>query len=205
MSVSILEEKITPDLKWGKIEDIPNFPLSSFADIKQQVGANKFSIGIDFTTSNQLAEWLYGKGHCIFFLILASAPTIVAIASIVLAFVLGNYWILLGIILGFIGQFLSNPYNPLKSFLKPIIGILFLIFLYGLWQGKETIAYLTAFFVLPFFINSYLYEMNQNRLKAVAIQSEKVFIYLYQTGKLGLKDNSSEQCYWHFDGAECPK
>jgi hypothetical protein len=29
------------------------------------------------------------------------------------------------------------------------------------------------------------------------LQSERIFIFLYQTGKLGLKDNSTLQMYWH--------
>jgi hypothetical protein len=201
MSVQQLEEKIAGDLKWNKIENIPDFPLANFDEVKRGVEANKFSLGIDFTTSNQLAQWLYGQGHKFFFLILASTPIIVAITSLVLAFVLGNYWLLLGLILGFAGQLLSNPYNSSKNFWKPVVGTLFLVFLYGLWQGKETITYLSAFFVFPFFINSYLYGMNQGKLERVALQSEKIFIYLFQSGKLGLKDNSNEQMYWHREKA----
>lgn len=197
MHTKHLEEQITPKLKWRKIEDIPDFPLNSFEDVKRRVEANQFGLGIDFTTSNELAQWLYGGGHKLFFLLLASTPIIVAIASLVLAFVLGNYWLLVGVVLGFAGQFLSNPYNPSKNFWKPIVGILFLVFVYGLWQGKETMTYLSAFFIFPFFINTFLYGMNQNKLEAVAMGSENIFIYLYQTGKLGLKDNSNEQMYWH--------
>jgi len=92
---------------------------------------------------------------------------------------------------------MSNPYNPSKNFWKPIVGILFLVFLYGLWQSKETITLLSAFFVFPFFINSFLYNMNQNKLMEAALNSEKIFIFLYQTGKLGLKHNESHKSYWH--------
>lgn len=192
-----LEEQITPELKWRKIEEIPNFPLNSFEDVKQRVEANQYSIGIDFSTANELTLWLYGGGYKLFFLLLASTPIIVAILSLVLAFVLGNYWLLSGIVLGFAGQFLSNPYNPTKNFWEQIVGILFLVFVYGLWQGKETMTYLSACFVFPFFINSFVYSMNQNRLKAIAMQSEKIFIFLWQNGKLGLKDNSTGQMFWH--------
>ena len=39
--------------------------------------------------------------------------------------------------------------------------------------------------------------MNQNKLTEVALNSEKVFIFLYQAGKLGLKHNESDKSYWH--------
>jgi len=197
MNTKYLEEQITLKLKWNKIEEISNFPLNSFEDMKRRVGANQYSIGIDFSTSNEFAQWLYGGGHKLFFLLLASTPIIVAILSLVLAFIFGNYWLLIGVILGFAGQLLSNPYNPSKNLWKSIVGILFLVFVYGLWQGKETMAFLPAFFIFPFFINSFVYSMNQDKLKAVAMQSEKIFIFLYQNGKLGLKDNSNEQMYWY--------
>lgn len=199
MSIITFEEKITPELKWKKIEDIPNFPLSSFNEVKQKLKTGEFSVGIDFTTSNEFAQWLYGPGHKNFFLLLASTPIIVAITSLVLAFVLDNYWLLSGVILGFAGQLLSNPYNSLKNFWKPVVGTLFLVFLYGLWQGKETITYLSAFFVFPFFINSYTYSMNQGKLERVVLESEKIFIFLYQNEKLGLKHNESGKAYWNFE------
>lgn len=199
MHTKHFEEKISADLKWEKIEDIPNFPVSNFDEVKQKLKTNVFSIGIDFTTANQLAQWLYGKGFSIFFTILASTPIIVAILAVILAFVLGNYWLLIGVILGFAGQLMSNPYNPSKNFWKPVVGTLFLVFLYGLWQNKETITYLSAFFVFPFFINSYLYDMNQGKLERVALESEKIFIYLYQNGKLGLKHNENGKSYWNHE------
>src|SRR3989344_848735 len=195
--VSAFEERIIPKLKWNKIADIPNFPLNSFEDVKRRVETNQFDLGIDFTTSNELAQWLYGQWHKFFFLILASTPIIVVIASLVLAFALGNYWLLAGVVLGFVGQFLSNPYIPSKKFWKPIVGLLFVIFVYSLWQGKETMTYLSAFFVFPFFTNSYVYRMNQGKLERVALQSEKIFIYLFQSGKLGLRDNANGQSHWH--------
>jgi len=195
MHTKHLEEQITPKLKWNKIGDIPNFPLNSFEDVKRRVEANQFGIGIDFTTSNELAQWLYGSGYKLFFLLLASTLHIVVITSFVLAFILGNYWLLAGVVLGFAGYFLSNPYNPSKKFWKPIASLLFLVFAYGLWQDKETMTYLSAFFVFPFFINSFLYSMNQSKLKAVAMNSENIFIYLYQIEKLYLRDNSNKQMY----------
>ena len=202
--INQFEEQITPDLKWQKIEDIPDFPLSNFNEVKQKIQTKEFSIGIDFTTSNQLAQWLYGQGHKYFFLLLASTPIIVAIAALILSFIFGNFWLLLGVVLGFAGQLLSNPYNPSKNFWKPVVGTIFLVFLYGLWQGQQTITYLSAFFVFPFFINSYMYSMNQGKLELVALESEKVFIYLYQNGKLGLKHSESGKAYWDFESKKRP-
>jgi len=191
------EKQIEPKLKWERVEEIPDFPIPNFEEVKKKASTDEFSIGIDFTTANELAQWLYGKGHTIFFLVLASTPFIVAIASFVLSVVFKNWWLLAGVPLGFLGQFMANPYNPSKNFWKPIVGMLFLVFVWAVWQGKVTAAFLSACFVFPFFINSCVYRMNQNKLMEVALNSEKVFIFLYQNGKLGLRHNESGKSYWH--------
>ncbi|MDP3985244.1 MAG: hypothetical protein Q8P82_00630 [bacterium] len=90
MNTKHFEEKISAELKWNKIDDIPDFPCSNFNEVKQKIKENIFSIGIDFTTANQLAQWLYGKGFSIFFTMHATTPIIVAILGVNLAFALAN-------------------------------------------------------------------------------------------------------------------
>lgn len=197
MHTKHLEEQITPKLKWKKIEQIHDFPISNFEEVKKKTNTDEFQVGIDFSTANELAQWLYGKGHMIFFLALASTPFIVAAVSVVLTIILKNWWLLAGVPLGFFGQFMANPYNPSKNFWKPIVGILFLVFVWAVWQGGIIAAFLSAFFVFPFFINSFVYSMNQNKLREVAMNSQRVFIFLYQIGKLGLKNNNTGESYWH--------
>lgn len=70
MNTKHFEEKILAELKWNKIDDIPDFPFSNFDEVKQKLKENVFSIGIDFTTANQLAQWLYGNRKIIFRLLL---------------------------------------------------------------------------------------------------------------------------------------
>ncbi len=197
MYIRHLEEQIKPKLKWNKIEDIPDFPISNFKELKKMVANGEFQIGIDFSTANTLAEWLYGKGYAIFFLILASTPFIVAILSIILVIVFKNLWLIIGLPLGFLGMFMSNPYNPSKKFWESMIGLLFLIFLWAMWQEKLVTAFLSASFVVPFLINRFVYSMNQNKLRKVVMNSEKIFIFLYQTSKLGLKNNKTGEIYWY--------
>jgi hypothetical protein len=197
LSIHQLEERITPQLNWKKIEEVPEFPLKSFDEVKQRVASNQFGIGLDFTTANQVAQGLYGKGYAVLFTILASVPMIGVLLAIGASIWLGNYWLLAGAPLAFIGQFLSNPYNPAKSFANGLQGVFILILLYALWQNSETATYLPLFFVVAFWVNRSLYRRNQARLIRVALQSERIFIFLYQTGKLGLKDNSTLQMYWH--------
>lgn len=211
MNRKYLEEQVTPELKWKKIEDIPNFPLNSFEDVKRHVEANQFSVGIhvgsEFEHRDKLVlRLLYSASqdiHYNFFFFLSKTPEIIIIIlPLVLAFALGNYWLIVGTVLGILpGVHYNDPSKEyfLRRSLKYMLVFLFFVFVYGLWQGKETITYLSAFFIFSFFIDNLSHSMKQNKLKNSAMQSEKIFIFLYQAGKLGLKDNSNEQMYWHIE------
>ncbi len=197
MLANRFEQQNTPELKWNRIEDIPDFPISTYEEVKQKVASKEFLLGIDYTTANHLGQWLYGKGYTAFSYILSCAPFLVAIASPILAIILRNWWLLAGMLLGFIGQLSSNPFNPWRGFLRLIAATVFLVFIWASSQARMTVALLSAFFVFPFFINGFLYSMNQKKLYRVALDSEKIFIFLYQTGKLGLKHRESGKSYWN--------
>ncbi len=199
MRIKELEQHIEGKLKWDKVDKIPDFPANNFQEVHQLVKSGKYTVGVNYTTSNELARWLYGNMYGWYFLLLASTPFIAIIVSIILAITLSNFWLLLGIPLGFIGQFTSNPYNPSRGFFNTLVYILFIVMLWALISGNETLAYIISFYVVPFRINSYLYYHNQDKLKEIALKNETVFIYLYQGGQLGLRDNSSNQSYWHFE------
>lgn len=189
MQTNYLEEKILSEIRWNKVEDIPDFPLKSFEDLQQQIEAKKFNVGIDYGISNRLAEWLYGKRYAISHYLLTWIPFIFAIVSIILALILKNYLLLLGIPFSIIAMITADPINPSRDFMTFIASLSFLLFVYGLWKGNETITYLPLFFVIPFLAIRHLFYRNQNKLIEIALNSEKLFIYLYQNNYLSLKDN----------------
>jgi len=133
--ISQIDEFI-PDseLKWDRIEDIPDFPIGSFQELKQQIDENSFSLGVDFSASNRIAPWFYGSVRRAFFSFLVMFPFFVFIIVLISFFFLKDFWLLLGIIFGFLGFYLASPYNPFRKFLD-FVGILLLILLcYTFWK-----------------------------------------------------------------------
>lgn len=197
-SVERLEKQISPKLRWKTIEEIPDFPLRSFSDVTHNIEEERFSIGIDYDISNQYAIWLYGPAHELFFALLVNTPFIVAIALGVLALFLRSYWPLFGIVLAFVGYLLGFPRNPLNKSFKSISVLVVLFSLLAFWRGLWPTALLSDCLALTFFIEDFVNNMNQNKLKWVALNSEKIFVFLYQNGKLGLKDNKNAKTYWNY-------
>lgn len=181
MSVKSFEEEITPKLKWERVEDIPNFPLESYDEVKKKLSTYEYSIGIDDVIAMDATKWLYSLEYASFFTLMTWIPFIIAVVAIVLAFVLGNYWLLFGFVISLVAAFvLAIPTMPFRRFLTIVAVVIFFIFLYGLWRGNETITYLSAFFVFPFFIARYSFTMARGKLRRVALDSQKIFIYFYQ-------------------------
>jgi hypothetical protein len=191
------ESEISNELKWNNVENIPNFPMDSFTELQNAISNKTYSVGVDFTTANQLSSWIFGKVYTVLYFILTWVPYIVIAASIVLAIALNNYWMIIGIALAFFGMLFSNPYNPAKSFWSFISVVIFCVFVYGVLNKSETIALLSAFFVVPFFTNSYLYKSNSYRVRKLALSSEKVFIYLFQNDKMYLRNNATNKIHSH--------
>jgi len=199
MNLYDIEKEITPKLKWGKIEEIPSFPAKSFEELKRMIQSQTLQIGADFSTSNLLAESLYGKAYANFHYFLTWIPIIIAVLSLILAFILGNYWFIVGVPLSLSSMILANPYNPFKHLMTLLALILILVSGYGIWNQNETLSYLPIFFIIPFFIIRLLYNMNQKKLINTALRSEQLLIYLYQTHSLYLKDSSSGLMYSYWE------
>jgi hypothetical protein len=192
-----IDQMFGSKLNWKVIEEIPNFPMNNYGEVISEISNNKFSFALSPNIANDFAQGFYSKGYALFNTFLASALVFVTIISITMAIVLRNYWLLLGVVIGFLGQLLAIPNAPFKSIVKPFIGILFFAFVYGLWQGQETMTYLSAFFICPFLMVTYLYDLNQARLSTLFMKSQTLFIYLYQSGYLGIKDVISGQTFWN--------
>ena len=192
------ETRIEPEMKWTRVQDIPDFPFTTFGDARAKIQSGEYATGADFTASNMFARWLYGDAYKYFFLLLASTPFIGVLVSIALSVWLNNYWLLFGVLLGFLGQFTSNPYNPSKGFFNMLVAGLVALFGWFFYSNNETGTILVAFYVIPFWLNRYIYKHNQKKLTDTALGSEKLFIYLYQTAKLGFKDKSGKS-YWHME------
>lgn len=195
MLIDDFQSRIEKELKWKRIEDIPELPAGNFAEVKQKASSGEFSVGIDFTTANELAAWMYGRRYATLFLFLTWVPYLAVLMSIVLAIAMKSSALLLGIPVIIVAELGSNPYIPFRRVFNGIFLVAVLGFLWALWTDTQLLVYLSGFFVVSFWTNRHLYNRNSKKLRQVALGSEAIFIYLYQIGKLGLKDSTGTM-YW---------
>jgi hypothetical protein len=190
------ERNVEPRLKWSRVGDIPAFPCKTLEEIRERVNAGDLALGIDYGLALTVAERAYGQQYAFTNAAIGFLPFLLALALIVLAFYQKNYLLLIGVPLCILGTFLSSPYTRLTVLRVALSGVL----VWALWTGRTTVAALTASFLVPSWIGRYVYTHSQNKLKAVALSSEVLFISLYQSGLLGLKDGATNTSYWDMDG-----
>ncbi len=193
------EKIIKPELKWKSIDLIPDFPFENLEQLRYAERERIISFGIDFSAANQFASSLYGAVYTYFFLFVSATWIWTGFASIVISFILGNYWLLLGIPLAFIAFFVSNPFNPAKGFFSLINIICIGLIIYAVFYGHTTLMWFGLFFSIPFIMNRFIYKLNRDKLKSIATQSETIFLYLFEIGALGIRINRTNETIWSSD------
>ena len=196
-----LENAVAIHLKWRTVADIPDFPFPSFDEATKKIEEDQFSVGIRHEDADHVALRLIGsRADLVLWQFLGSAQFLTAGASILLALILRNPLLLVGLPLGFLGTLLSNPYNPLRRLLGAGALALSLLFFWTVVQGQHSTPYLLALFVLPFWMSRLFYRLNWLKTKRAVLASETLFIFLYQSGCLGFEDRATHRTYWDREG-----
>ena len=196
LSTEKLEARVRQFLKWNSVGEVPNFPFTSFEEL--QIGATNgtYTLGIDYTTSNNFAWSLYGFLYSFFFLFFATAPLLAIISSIICAFYLKSYVLFLGVPIPFFAWLFSNPYNLFRSAMSLIAFVIAGIALVLLISGKVVPLIFCLLFVVPFYMNRFIYQLNKDKFRLVLLNSEPIFLYFYQHGKVGFKCNVTGNSFW---------
>lgn len=197
MSVVEFEKQVSPQLKWRRVEDIPEFPFKNLQDVRERVRSRELTIGIDHDAVLDAANKLYSQSYAVTQAAVLSAPLLFAVASSVLALVFHNYLYLAGVPLAIV-SFLSSSGNPYRFGILSSIALPLLT--WAIWSGRTAIVVLLTAFLAVSWIIKLVFRHNQNKLIDVALNFEGIFIYLYQSGMLGIKDKSTNKTYWDIDG-----
>jgi hypothetical protein len=201
MNLQQIEEGLLAKLTWETVGDIPEFPFENFADLQLADNNGRFLVRIwPSAFTNELASWIHGRGYATLFALFYNAPFFIAIVSIVLVFVLSNYWLLLGIVLGFGGHgygiYRSTPEARSKPIPFMLYGSLILLGI-AIWGGLQTLAILCTFWIYPSLTSIFVNRTNKLKLKHLAMRSEPVFMMLYLEGEIIIRDSTDGEVYQH--------
>lgn len=185
-----VEAKLKQDLRWPNVEAIPGFPVPDFETLQRKSASGDFTVRVDAKAALETAQWAFGKAHYLLTSLLTWVPFLTAIAAIPAAFVLGRVAALLLAPTALIAMVVAVPGVPAKRFFKlsALVASGFAVWFAA--QGATLGALLLGGYALSYWAVRLAYYWNGLVVWAAVLNSEPLFIILYQSRGVCLQDKS---------------
>ena len=184
-----------PAMRWGSIGDIPRFPFEDFDQLKAAVAIRSFNIGVD---SLAAAKWS-GQFNTEFKKAISAALSLLlvaaAVASVVVAVLTREYWLIAAAPIQALVFYLSHPASPLHKWVTIGGAVSVAVFLDLLLNGLPIAAALVAYAGLTFAaVRAAGYIANSTFRKAL-LSDENLFLAAYADGACTLRNNQTKVVY----------
>lgn len=176
MDLGPLERALKGELAVSSVEGLEDLPYDSHIELLAALKGGEAALltAYDPQAFNAIAS----GGHLLMHYLLTWSPFLVGIGLIVLAFVQGNYLLLLGIPLALAAMAASTPGcmrgSGTLALLAAIGGTLF-----NWYRGNTILMYLFGAYAIPGFLTNVAREQCAMFLREAAENSEIVFVWLY--------------------------
>jgi hypothetical protein len=171
-----LEEDLRRSLPARSVAALEGFPCRSYLDFVEQVKNGSLQVLTGFNSS--VAPSLGSPGERAMHLALTWSPALVSLGLVIAAIVTGNFSLLWGIPLAFLGFVLSTP-AFMKSLGSMIAIAAFVSTAFGWYQGNGTVAALVGAYLAANFLTSVARTQCDMIIREAILQSEPVLIWLY--------------------------
>lgn len=184
-----VEEQLWSRAGVCRIVDVRGFPFPSHDAMREAVMRREAQLGIEYAAARDLVRVTKSPAAGVLILAMTWLTPLLALASLVLPFITGNWWALGGAPSSFLGQFLANPYNPAKPLTKVILAatLLHLIVAQSVLHGAAWISFCFAASVVNLWV---LNRLAWKWAHAGVLQSEALAALLFKTRNLHIRDRS---------------
>jgi hypothetical protein len=169
-----------------RLSEINNFPFKTHSEFVASIKSGLSTVGIEYTIARELINISKSKFRVILFKSMIWLPNILIILSIVLSIYKSNWFILIGILSSFFGEFIANPYNPLKN-----IFVFLTLLAYGYLFYSQNIFDPISWSCFSFAISfSSIFLINRfawNWVYKDMLKSEDLTVRLFLSGNLHIK------------------
>jgi len=181
MSISDIEQQLREAGRNITVEDTDDIPFSDYLEFIGLEKAGKLRIASAY--DGDIVNEFGGKAEIIMHYLLLWSPVLFAIASVAFAFILSNFWLLVGIPLALLGFFLSTP-----AFMKGVGGVIALgtliYFGYSCYAGNYGSAVIVGSYALSNFFVYVAREQCRMIIHRTILISEPIFVWLYKNGRI---------------------
>ncbi|MEX2492741.1 MAG: hypothetical protein WD425_13370 [Nitrospirales bacterium] len=186
-----IEKELWTKAEVSRITDIPGFPFQNYNALIDAVTAGDARIGIEYSAARELVTISKSASASALILALSWVMPALAIGSVVVALVTGNWWALGGVVSSFLGQTFANPYIPVKGLGKLLVAgaLIHILFAQSIIEGFTWVSFSFAVSAVA------LYTWNGLAWKwaiEAALASEAFAAYLFKTNNLHIIDNQGK-------------
>jgi hypothetical protein len=168
-------------------------PFDAFDELQAAVAAKSFKVGVDTLAA---AEWIDSSGGPLVKTSVAALSILLltaALAAVVSALVLENYWLLLAVPVQGAVFYLSNPGSAFRTW-ATVGGALSLpLFLNLVLNGSETAAALVAYAGVTFAAVRAAAFISASGFRKALLGDEQLFLEAYHRGKCSLRNVRTRQ------------
>jgi uncharacterized membrane protein HdeD (DUF308 family) len=181
--------------RWQTVEDIPRFPFEDYEQLKAAVAIRSFNVGVN---SLAAAEWS-AKSNTRFKRSIVTALSLLimlaAVASVVAAFLTGEYWLLAAAPIQAVVFYLSHPASPIHKWVTIGGAISVAVFLNLLFNGLAIAAALVAYAGLTFAAVRAAGFITNSAYRKALLKDETMFVNAYADGACTLRNNRTKVVY----------
>jgi hypothetical protein len=190
---------------WRTVADIPKFPFDSFAALRGAIADRSFSLGVD---SLAAARWADAHASALRRSVVAGLSVLLvaaAVAAVVAAFALGNYWLLLAPVVQVVAFYFSHPGSPASRWVTVLGAASLVVFLNLAFNRLPTAALLVAYAGLTFAVVRAASFMNNSAFRKALSSDEAAFLAAYGEHSCTLRENKTGRVYAHAAGGPGPR
>jgi hypothetical protein len=172
-----------------------DLPFKSYAELQRAYADKKIGIGVDPLAAAEWSAAANNKFNKVLIQGLSLLLILAAIASIIVAFIIGNYWLLLALpiqALAFYGAHLDAPFKVWVTLAGVASLIIFLDFLFN---QMPTAATLVAYAGLTFAAVRASSSITHSAFRKALTKNEDLFLDAFANRACTIRDSKTKQVY----------
>jgi uncharacterized membrane protein HdeD (DUF308 family) len=181
--------------RWQTVADIPRFPFEDYEQLKAAVAIRSFNIGVNSLAAAEWSEKSNSRFKRSIVTALSLLIMLAAIASVVAAFLTGEYWLLVAAPIQAVVFYLSHPASPIHKWVTIGGAISVAVFLNLLFNGFVIGAALVAYAGLTFAAVRAAGFIANSAYRKALLEDETMFVNAYADGVCTLRNNRTKVVY----------
>lgn len=180
---------------WRSVSEIPDFPFLKFSELQEAVAARRFNLGVDPLAAAEWSDDTAGSFKKTAIAALSLLIVVSALAALVTAFWLQNYWLLAALPVQAAAFYFSQPASPIRTWVT-VAGVATIpVFVNLLFNRLPTAATLVAYAGMTFAAVRAAAFITSSAFRKALLSDEKLFLTAYADRICTVRDNKKDRVY----------